>query len=192
MRTSPSDRIIAIASDLFFREGIRAVGIDRIIDEADVAKATLYRHFPSKEDLVLAYLEKRHAAVIAGLDEVRSSEVDPRRQIEAIFTRLYEKAANADFRGCAFALAVAENGQSPRVVDLARFHKRTVEDVLVGIAASSGVQSSAALGAHLALLYDGALARRAVTGDAQVMLEAKASALFAFDNSFGPIPSKVN
>lgn len=175
MKAPVSDKILAVASGLFFREGIRTVGIDRIIQEADIAKATFYRHFPSKEDLVLAYLNDRHARVMEGLEEVLAACPDARRRIEVIFARLHEKAENPEFRGCAFALAVAEHGSSDRIVGLARMHKQAVADLLRRIVGDP------AIGSHLALLYDGALARRAVTGNAQPMLDARNSALFLLD-----------
>lgn len=192
MRISPSVRILAVASDLFFREGIRTVGVDRIISEADIAKATFYRHFPSKEDLVLAYLADRHDRVMAGLHDVRARFDAPRDQIDVIFTRLHEKAENPEFRGCAFALAVAEHGESDRIVTMARFHKQAVADVLLEIAQAARIPDAAQFGAHLALLYDGALARRAVTGSADPMLSARACALAAFDMAVKTNPSMVN
>lgn len=175
--------ILDVAGGLFYREGIRAVGIDRIILEADIAKATLYRHFRSKEDLVLAYLEGRHAAVMAGLDEVQTQQPDPRSQIAEIFDRLYIKADQPEFRGCAFGLAVAEHGESQRIVGLARMHKTAVAGVLDTIARRFGVADAERMGRHLALLYDGALARRSVYGNAAPMLDAKECALALIDGA---------
>lgn len=183
MRASVSDRILAVASGLFFREGIRTVGVDRIILEADIAKATFYRHFPSKEDLILAYLEERHARVMDGLNEVLLTYADPRRQIEVIFTRLHEKAENPEFRGCAFALAVAEHGDAARILAIARFHKQAVTTLLRGIAERAGLGDPAATASYLAIFYDGALARRAVLGDARPMLDARDAALALFDTA---------
>jgi AcrR family transcriptional regulator len=159
-RPAIAERILEVASGLFFREGIRAVGIDRIIAEADIAKATLYRHFPSKEDLVLAYR--------------------PRQQIAVIFERLSEKAGDPEFRGCAFALAVAEHGEAEKILALARLHKREVAQVLTGIARAAALPDHDQVGSHLALLYDGALARRAILGDARPMHDARAAALTLF------------
>lgn len=181
MRASVSDKILAVASGLFFREGIRTVGVDRIILEAEIAKATFYRHFPSKEDLVLAYLNERHARVMDGLNEVLLVHGDPRRQIEVIFERLHEKAEDPEFRGCAFALAVAEHGDAPRIRTLARFHKQAVAGLLRDVADRAGLPDPAATASHLALLYDGALARRAVLGEAQPMRDARDAALALFD-----------
>ncbi len=173
--------ILDVAGGLFYREGIRAVGIDRIIAEADIAKATLYRHFRSKEDLVLAYLEGRHALVMEGLHEVLAQWPHPRDQIAEIFDRLYIKADHPEFRGCAFGLAVAEHGESERIVGLARMHKTAVAEVLDGIAQRTGTAHAGRMGRHLALLYDGALARRSVYGNAVPMRDAKECALALID-----------
>ncbi|WP_299504929.1 TetR/AcrR family transcriptional regulator [Cypionkella sp.] len=172
-----------MAGGLFYSEGIRAVGIDRIIRESDIAKATLYRHYRSKEDLVLAYLRERHIAVMAGLDEVLALHTAPRDQIAEIFERLYQKAGNPNFRGCAFGLAVAEHGASARIVGLARMHKTAVADELNSIALRAGLVEADQIGRHLALLYDGALARRAVYGNVVPMRDAKECALALFDHA---------
>lgn len=183
IKSSVAGRILDVAGGLFYREGIRAVGIDRIILEADIAKATLYRHYRSKEDLVLAYLQGRHIAVMAGLDEVLALYSAPRDQIAEIFERLYLKAENPEFRGCAFGLAVAEHGESARIVSLARMHKTAVADVLNSIALREGLAEADQIGRHLALLYDGALARRAVYGSVVPMRDAKQCALALFDQA---------
>ncbi|SIR35501.1 transcriptional regulator, TetR family [Rhizobium sp. RU35A] len=99
------DQILSTAGTLFYRDGIRAVGIDRIIEEARVAKATLYRHFPSKDHLVAAYLSQRHERVIASLEDVLRTVERPRDQIDTIFQRLFEKAESPDFLGGATAQA---------------------------------------------------------------------------------------
>ncbi|MGA0540537.1 TetR/AcrR family transcriptional regulator [Neotabrizicola sp. VNH66] len=183
-RPSPvAAHILGVAGGLFYREGIRAVGIDRIILEADIAKATLYRHYRSKEDLVLAYLQGRHDLVMQGLDEVLARFADPRAQIAEIFEGLVRKAGNPEFRGCAFGLAVAEHGESARIVGMARMHKSAVAAVLDGIARRAGLAAPGSTGCHLALLYDGALARRAIYGSVQPMREAKECALALFDQA---------
>jgi AcrR family transcriptional regulator len=175
MKDSISDNILTAAGGLFYREGIRAVGIDRIIEEANVAKATLYRHFPSKDHLVAAYLQDRHERVIRSLHEVLGVVIDPRDQINLIFERLHEKADSPEFRGCAFALAVAEHGDSERVVSIARTHKQTVRDIFRSIISKDQPA------AHLALLYEGALATVAVGRDPQAVLVARDCALSVFD-----------
>lgn len=183
------DQILSTAGNLFYREGIRAVGIDRIIEEARVAKATLYRHFPSKDHLVAAYLSQRHERVIASLDDVLRTVQQPRDQIGTIFQRLFDKAESPDFRGCAFALAVAEHGDSERVVEVARRHKRTILDIFRRVTVSAGSPSDEAgpslASHHLAPLYEGALATIAVNRDPQAALTARDCALALFDALYG-------
>ncbi len=184
MKETVSEQILAVAGGLFYREGIRAVGIDRIIDEAKVAKATLYRHFPSKDHLVAAYLRARHERVLASLDDVVTGDAPPRDKIGSIFLRLHEKADSPDFRGCAFAMAVAEHEASERVVTIARLHKATVQKIFLDVMAQAGI-TSAAPAAHLSLLYEGALATVAVNRDPAAVLVARDCALSVFDAASG-------
>ncbi len=180
MKEAISEHILEAAGALFYREGIRAVGIDRIIDEAKVAKATLYRHFPSKDHLVAAYLSARHERVVQSLQEVLSSTISPKEQIRSIFQRLYEKADSPDFRGCAFALAVAEHGDSEKVCSVARHHKAMVSDIFSAVIERSGSRDSFAA-VHLSLLYEGALATVAVGRDPKAVLLARDCAMSVFD-----------
>ncbi|WP_183753159.1 TetR/AcrR family transcriptional regulator [Pseudochelatococcus contaminans] len=179
-KTPIREEILNVAADLFYREGIRAVGIDRIIDEANIAKATLYRHFPSKNELVATYLNERHERVIQSFDEVLRTIADPRKQIAAIFDMLYKKADSPDFRGCAFSLAVAEHRDSEQVVRVAREHKAAIRAIIGAVMARGGAPSGQSA-AHIALLYEGALATVAVSSDPRAVLVAKDCALAVFD-----------
>jgi AcrR family transcriptional regulator len=180
MRETISEQILTAAGALFYREGIRAVGVDRIIEEANVAKATLYRHFPSKDHLVAAYLKARHERVIQSLQEVLEAADTPRQQVSLIFERLHEKADSPEFRGCAFALAVAEHGDSARVISVARIHKAAVQNIFAAIMAKAGSRHEQTA-AHLSLLYEGALATVAVNRDPNAVLVARDCALAVFD-----------
>lgn len=180
MKEPISHQILTVAGALFYSEGIRAVGIDRIIEEAKVAKATLYRHYPSKDHLVAAYLQDRHERVVRSLHEVLDVAAAPRNQVKLIFERLYEKADSPEFRGCAFALAVAEHGDSERVVSVARTHKQAVRDIFRAIMSKAGARPDHAA-AHLSLLYEGALSTVAVGRDPQAVLVARDCALSVFD-----------
>ncbi|WP_411033679.1 TetR/AcrR family transcriptional regulator [Shinella sp. BYT-45] len=186
MRIPLSDQILAVAGALFYTEGIRAVGIDRIVDEAKIAKATLYRHFPSKDHLVAAYLSQRHERVLRSLLDVTTTALPPRDQIALIFERLFEKADSPEFRGCAFALAVAEHGDSERVVTVARRHKSAVRDIFRTIIARAEVPADQPA-THLSLLYERALATVAVGRDPQAVLVARDCALAVFDLALGNI-----
>ncbi len=181
MHPQISTHILTIAGALFYANGIRAVGIDSIVEEANVAKATLYRHFPSKEHLVAAYLQERDRRVLASLQDVILAHDDPRQQLAAIFEKLFEKADSPEFRGCAFALAVAEHGESARITTIVRQHKAKLRDVFDGIVARAGLRSRGA-SAHLALLYEGALAIIAVDRDPNAVLTARDCALSVLDS----------
>ncbi|MFU0507500.1 TetR/AcrR family transcriptional regulator [Pseudaminobacter sp. NGMCC 1.201702] len=99
-------RLLDTATRLFYAEGIRAVGIDRIIAEAGVAKATFYNHFPSKDDLVLTYIEEQDRL---GRDAVSAlPEQSPRAMIAAIMGRISEAVVAGGWRGCPFLNAAAE------------------------------------------------------------------------------------
>ena len=180
MRPSIREGILNAAGALFYKEGVRAVGVDRIIEEAGVAKATLYRHFPSKEHLVAAYLETRHERVLKALEEALEGVAEPRERIRMIFDQLRAKADSPEFRGCAFALAVAEHGESERVRAIARRHKAAVRAIFTRILAEAGFASEKPA-AHLALLYEGALASVAVHRDASFALTSRDCALEVFD-----------
>ncbi len=106
-------RLLDTATRLFYAEGIRAVGIDRIIAEAGVAKATFYNHFPSKDDLVLAYIEEQDRL---GREATAAlPKQPPRKMIAAVMGRISTAALASDYRGCPFLNAAAEypDRQSP-------------------------------------------------------------------------------
>jgi AcrR family transcriptional regulator len=106
-RESPARRrILDTATGLFYAEGVHAVGIDRIIAEAGVAKATFYNHFPSKEDLVLAYVQEQDQLGRAAAEAL--PEQPPRQMILALFDRIAEAARQPGYRGCPFINAAAE------------------------------------------------------------------------------------
>lgn len=159
------EHILTVAEHLFYEEGIRAIGVDRIVSEAGVAKATLYRHFPGKSDLVEAYLRNRHERIIATLSQALgtddSTALPPRDRILYLFDLLEEKASTPPFRGCAFLIAVAENEASQPVISVARNHKQAVRAIIENIATALPVNASL-LSDQIALCYEGALASIAV------------------------------
>jgi AcrR family transcriptional regulator len=107
-RPSASRRILDAASDLFYAEGVQSVGIDRIIEWAGVAKASLYNTFGSKDALVRAYLNERHAGTTGRLTAAIASTEVPRERILAVFAAQAELFAEPGFRGCAFVAASIE------------------------------------------------------------------------------------
>src|SRR4051812_21824399 len=107
-RTSARDRLLAAAAELFYAEGVHTVGIDRIIERAGVAKATLYSTFGSKEELVRAYLTDRLIARQEQFQRQLARYDTPREKLLGVFDHLARSFADPRFRGCAFVNASAE------------------------------------------------------------------------------------
>lgn len=108
VRSEARERLLSTASGLFYREGIRAVGVERILAEAPATRATFYRHFPSKEDLVIAYLRGVDAQMRAPVQAAVETETTPADALRAIGAAVADDLARPEFRGCAFLKAAAE------------------------------------------------------------------------------------
>ena len=107
-RLSARRRLLDAAGELFYAEGVQTVGIERVIETAGVAKATLYNTFGSKEALVRAYLDERHAETADRLTAAVAAAKTPREAIVAVFAAQAELFTQPDFRGCAFVAASSE------------------------------------------------------------------------------------
>lgn len=107
-RSEARERLLSTASELFYREGIRAVGVERILAEAPATRATFYRHFPSKEDLVLAYLRGVDAHTRAEVHAAVEAAPSAADALRAIGTAVADDLARPEFRGCALLKAAAE------------------------------------------------------------------------------------
>jgi AcrR family transcriptional regulator len=149
-------RLLAAADELFYAEGVSAVGIDRVIEHAGVAKATLYSAFGSKDELVRAYLEARHAATSEQM----------RRELEKRYRTAKERLVGAfevqglsftdpDFRGCAFVSAAAL-AASPAVNEATHDFRNWVHSLFYDLAREAGAKDPKQLAQQLVLLYDGA------------------------------------
>lgn len=176
MATTILDHIIDTAGALFYREGTQSVGVDRIIVEAGIAKATMYRYFSGKDALIAACLQRRHDRVMAAL-QTGLRRVQPRghARILALFDLLHEKAETPDFRGCAFMLAVAENESSDQVRQIARTHKKAVLELFADLLPPDW-PDVAKTAAQLNLLYDGAMAQILVLRAPEAALVARTCA----------------
>lgn len=151
----PRERILLTAHDLFYRDGIRATGIDRVIAESCVAKKTFYRHFPSKNDLVEAYLEYRHARWIAWF---RDALCRHGGTATALVPALREWLDDPAFRGCAFINSIGELGPiAPQVTALTLAHKQDVIAMIEEILPASDQRRLDA--EAIALAVDGAIVR---------------------------------
>ena len=107
-RTPAPDRILSVASELFYKKGYRATGINEVIDKSDVAKATLYTHFPSKDHLALAYIRASRETELEYLDECIAKEVDPVKRLLTVIESLIPWLERTDFRGCPFINLASE------------------------------------------------------------------------------------
>ncbi|UQS22042.1 TetR/AcrR family transcriptional regulator [Amycolatopsis thermalba] len=174
MPTRARERLVETAEDLFYAEGIRAVGVERLLEESGVGRASFYRHFASKDDLVETVLSERDRQWRQALAEGVAARGD---HPLAVFDFLAERFARADYRGCAFINAMAELGDTDTAVyRLARAHKAAVTDYLAGLLEKAGYASSAALAAQLMLLIDGALVTALRERSAEPAHRAKAVA----------------
>jgi AcrR family transcriptional regulator len=158
-RSEARERLLATAVEIFYTDGIRTVGIDRIIAEAGVTKATFYRHFPSKEDLVLAYLRTAHAAVRSELESI-ARKTEKFELLRAIAGNVAGDVCRPGFRGCAFINAGAEyaDASSP-VRHMVDEHRSWFQQYLVDAFAAAGHTEPAAAADHFMLLRDGAMVR---------------------------------
>lgn len=168
-RPSPArERILSAAHDLFYRDGIRATGIDRVIAASGVTKATFYRHFPSKHDLVRAFLEHRHRR---WMDWFRAALDANGGDAAALAPALGEWLRDPGFRGCAFINSVGElAGELPEVRDIARRHKQEMEDAIAKLLPASRRRRQ--LARDLAVAVDGAIIRAQFEADADAALDS--------------------
>lgn len=149
------ERILVAAHALFYKEGIRATGIDKIIEQAPVSKLTFYRQYASKDDLIRAYLDFRHEKWISwfqtSLEQARGAGLLP---VDALVTTLRDWFSSPDFRGCAFLNAAAELGSSDaKILETVRQHKQDMSSVLDKVFDGDAVS----MGRLLALVVDGAI-----------------------------------
>lgn len=175
------ERILVTAHELFYRDGIRATGIDRVILEAGVAKLTFYRHFPSKDDLVRSFLAYRHERWLAWLvDALGRHGARPGGGLAPLAAAMGEWFADPAFRGCAFINAVAEVGGSlADVVAIAQRHKEELVQVIAELLPAGARRESKARAAAMAV--DGAIVRAQMDGKATA-LESLRSLLAALDS----------
>jgi AcrR family transcriptional regulator len=154
-KRSPRDRLLAAASELFYAEGIQSVGIDRVIERAGVAKASLYSTFGSKEELVCAYLNARHEQTLARLRSAVAATVDPIERLLAVFDAQAELFQGPDFHGCAFMAAAAEAPAGGRIDATAESYRHDIHALFSELAAAAGAPDPALLASQLQLVYDG-------------------------------------
>jgi AcrR family transcriptional regulator len=178
-------RILNTADELFSRHGIRAVGIDRIIAEADVAKATLYRHFPSKEELVIAFLEMRERRWTHEWLEARTEQLAPRPEDRALFVfdALDEWFHRSDYEGCAFMNALLEINESDNPIHREAVRQLgLIRELLKRYAEQAGAQDPVQVSYQMQILMMGAIVS-AARGDLEAGRRARVVAELLLESS---------
>lgn len=184
------ERLLASADELFYREGINNVGIDRVLEHAGVAKASLYSTFGSKDELVRAYLEGRHQMRIARVEARMALHAGARDKLLAVFDSMADLMATPGFRGCAFLKASAELPANERTQPVCDSYRGWVRALFMRLAKEAGVREPAPLVQQLVLLYDGAVVAAQMDGDAGAAKAARATAAQLLDAAATPARRK--
>jgi AcrR family transcriptional regulator len=150
-------RLLAAADELFYGEGVQSVGIDRVIAHAGVAKATLYSAFGSKDGLVRAYLQARHAATATRMTrELETRYATPKERLVGAFEVQGLSFAEPGFRGCAFVGAGVDAKPGGIVEQTTAGYRTWLHDLFFDLAQQAGAKDPKLLAQQLVLLYDGA------------------------------------
>jgi AcrR family transcriptional regulator len=182
-KPSARERLLAAADELFYREGVQSVGIDRIVQHAGVAKASLYNLFGSKEALVQAYLDARHANTMTQIERTLPRFRTPRERLLGVFDAQGQVFTEPGFNGCAHMTASAEaqpGSPTECAVDRSRQWTRTL---FTDLAREAGVADAEGLARQLHLLYDGAGISARMDHDPSAATTARAAAATLFDAS---------
>jgi AcrR family transcriptional regulator len=191
-RPAARERILEAASRLFLRDGFRAVGVDTVIAEAGVAKMTLYAHFPSKDDLIAAYLERANERFWHWLDTAVAGVDDPRARLVSMFDAVGKLANDPQCLGCTFQGTAAEfpDPEHPgHRVALA--HKQAVLARLGALAREADLRAPEALADQLLLLMDGAWVAARMFGPGNPSAQVAAAATALIQAHSRPKPAEV-
>jgi AcrR family transcriptional regulator len=171
------ERLLDTAYELFSRRGIRDVGIDEVIARAGVAKATLYRHFPSKDDLVLAFLERREQRWTLGWVEAEATRrgSTPEEQLLAIFDAFDDWFRREDFEACAFINVLLEMGPEHPAGEASIAHLENIRSVVRRLAEEAGLRDASSFAHSWHILMKGSIGA-AAEGDREAAQRARAMA----------------
>jgi AcrR family transcriptional regulator len=176
------ERILDSSYELFSRRGVRDVGVDELIERAGIAKATLYRHFPSKDDLVLAFLERREELWTRGLVEAgaKSRGSTPKQQLLAIFDVFDEWFRREDFEACSFIRVMLEMGPDHPVGRASARHLENVRSVVRDLAKEAGLRDPASFAHSWHIIMKGSIVA-AAEGDVDAARRARSMARLLID-----------
>jgi AcrR family transcriptional regulator len=180
-RRPARERLLAAADELFYEVGFNLVGIDRVIERAGVAKASLYDCFGSKEELIRSYLQQRHEARQIRMRERLARYETPREKILAVFDAMAETSAKPNFRGCAFARAGAEAAPGSSVKAMCDESRAWNLALFTDLAKQAGAADPDRVAQQLRLLYDGAMVSAHVDASTTALATARATVEMVLD-----------
>jgi len=185
-RPSPRERLLEAADQLFYEDGVCTVGIDRILKQADVARASLYTTYGSKDELLRAYLQHRSQtwrALVAEALPTRWST--PHERIIGVFQMLTEWFTAPGYHGCPFINASAEGAAEHAVGAVRDAHRTWVRELLSDLCREAGAADPDGLSAQLVLLYDGSMVGAQLDRSPAPGLAAQAAAAALLDSAVG-------
>jgi AcrR family transcriptional regulator len=182
-RRPARERLLAAADELFYEEGFNLVGIDRVIERAGVAKASLYDCFGSKEELIRSYLQQRHEARQLRMRERLARYATPREKILAVFDSMAETTAKPDFRGCAFTRAGAEARPGSSVKAMCDESRAWNLALFADLAKQAGASDPDRVAQELRVLYDGAMVSAHVDTSESAVAAARSVAELVLDRA---------
>jgi AcrR family transcriptional regulator len=188
---SGRESILATADELFYEHGFHAVGVDLIVARAGVAKSTMYRHFPSKDALMVAYLERADERFWAWFEASLDPRATPAQRLAGLFDSLATLATSASCRGCPCQATAAEFPELTAAGHAtALVHKEAVRARLCQLAADAGAIEPQALGDALLMLMDGAFAAARMFGSTSPAAGVGAAARSLIDASIPREPRR--
>jgi AcrR family transcriptional regulator len=183
-RVSARERLLAAASELFYDEGVHTVGVDRIVERAGVAKATLYTLFGSKDGLVRAYLKAQHDRTCERMARELTARFDsPRERLLGVFEVQGLTFTEPGFRGCAFVCANAESSPGISIEELTEEYRNWIRGLFLDLAKEAGATDPERLSQQLVLLYDGSGISAWMDSDASVADAARTVAATLIDTA---------
>jgi AcrR family transcriptional regulator len=181
-RSTPKDKVFETAARLFYQHGYRAIGVDTLAEQSGVGKMTLYRHYPSKDDLMLAYLRDSNELFWRSFDRITEQAATPRLKLMAFFESLQNYVNSPECFGCPFLNVATEYPESQHAGhQVALEHKRSVRSRFRELAKEAGASKPGVLGDQLVLLMDGAYMAARVFGPKNPALHLAAAARALID-----------
>ncbi|GAA6194077.1 TetR/AcrR family transcriptional regulator [Phaeobacter gallaeciensis] len=185
MRPNKRDELVRKALQVFYRDGFHATGMDKLVTETGVSKTSMYKHFRTKEELIVAALQLRDESFRAWfLDRIQELSDTPEGQLMAGFDALGEWFAEDGYRGCMFIKAGAEyQEKSHPIHQQAAGHKQALLDHFIRLATEAGTKDPEALGSQILLLKEGAIVSSVLLNSCKPAQDAKEAARVLLDHA---------